>query len=66
MEVGFFLLKILGGGGFPGDGGGVGEGPRGCLRGIWGRGRANFFFFPGRNSHQDLFRQVLLDRYFLD
>ena len=47
-----FLLKIPGGGGFPG-GRGV-EGPGGCLRRIGeflGRGGGNIFF-QGRNVHQ--------------
>ena len=38
-----FLSKIPGRGGLPGRVGGEGEGPGGCLRGIWGGG-LNIFF----------------------
>ena len=44
------LLKIPGAGGGSPKGGG--EGPGGCLRRIWGGGRAKFFFFSGRNVSQ--------------
>ena len=44
-------------------GGRGGQGPGGCLQGIWGGGVAKYFFFRGRNSHQEKVRTVVSNCY---